>query len=205
MGGSVEHSRFWLNEPSSGAIRRQLLPKGEGIPLSPKGVREDARLSTGYGERGQGLGYFTSLRRSAVLRLSLVIATGVNSVICCAGLVPSLRKLVRISTPVALCLAGNCSIVAVISPSRILPRVSGSASKPMMAMPLRLRALTASSAPSAMSSLPATITCGGVAKPASAASVTERPLERSKPAVCSKTILYLSAALSSTLCRPLLG
>ena len=35
-------------------------------------------------------------------------------------------------------------------------------------------------------------------------SVTERPLERSKPAVCSKTILYLSFALSSTLCRPLL-
>src|SRR3984957_2579506 len=148
--------------------------------------------------------YFTSLRRSAVLRFSLVIATGVRRVICCAGFVPSLRKVVRMSTPVALCLPGNCSIVAVISPSRILPRVSGSASKPRIAMPLRLRALTASRAPSAMSSLAATITCGGVAMPASAASVTERPLARSKPAVCSKTILYLSFALSSTLCRPLL-
>ena len=40
--------------------------------------------------------------------------------------------------------------------------------------------------------------------PASAASVTERPLSRAKFAVCSKTNLYLSPALSRTLCRPLL-
>src|SRR5271166_3351407 len=54
-------------------------------------------------------------------------------------------------TAVALCLPGNCSIVAVSSPSRTFPNASGSASKPMIAIPFRLRALIASSAPSAMS------------------------------------------------------
>ena len=55
-----------------------------------------------------------------------------------------------------------------------------------------------------MSSFAATMTSGGLAMPASADSVIARPLARSKPAVSSKTILYLSFAVSSTLCRPLL-
>src|SRR5208282_768930 len=58
---------------------------------------------------------------------------------------------------------------AVSSPSRILASASGRASKPMITTPLRLRALTASKAPSAMSSLAALITCGGALMPASAA------------------------------------
>ena len=37
--------------------------------------------------------YFTSLMRSALFRFSLVIATGVSSVTCCSGFLPSCRKL----------------------------------------------------------------------------------------------------------------
>src|SRR5574337_1574833 len=164
---------------------------GEGIP-SPNW------------ERGRGEGYFTSSSRSASLRLSLVIATGVMRLTWFSGFLPLLTKSAARSTPQALCLPGNCSIVAVSSPSRTLASASGSASKPMIAIPLRLRAFTASIAPSAMSSLAQTMTCGGSFIPASSDSVTARPLSRWKSAVCSKTILYLSPALSSTLCRPLL-
>ena len=57
----------------------------------------------------------------------------------------------------------------------------------------------ASMAPSAMSSLAATITSGGASMPARPDSVTLRPLSRAKKAVSSNTNGYLSACGSSTL------
>ena len=67
-----------------------------------------------------------------------------------------------------------------------------------------LAAVVARSAPRAMSSLAATMTSGGSLRPARPASVTEAPRSRWNWAVCSNTNLYLSGALSSTLCTPLL-
>ena len=63
MGGSVEHSRFWLNDPSSGAVSPSkdgrlsrpmapLLLKGEGTPPLLKSVERRASFRTPYGREG---------------------------------------------------------------------------------------------------------------------------------------------------------
>src|SRR5262249_23406699 len=74
----------------------------------------------------------------------------------------------------------------------------------ILILSLRPSEVTASSAPSAMSSLAATMTLGGVLRPPRMLSVTDRPLSRANSAVCSAPNLYLSAPLSRTLWTPLL-
>jgi hypothetical protein len=47
-------------------------------------------------ESGENRAYFTSFSRSASFRLALVIATGVNKVICWAGFLPEVMKSTRV-------------------------------------------------------------------------------------------------------------
>ena len=91
------------------------------------------------------------------------MAIGVSSVTFSAGFLPSRRKPTSVSTR-RCALAARHLLDGRGQRRRRGPAASasGSASKPMITtLPVRLRALSASIAPSAMSSLAATITSGG--------------------------------------------
>ena len=75
--------------------------------------------------------YFTSFRRSALSRLSLVIAMGVSNVTGFAGLVPLRRNATNVCSAPLTWPPGNCSIVPVMLPALICPSASGKASKPI--------------------------------------------------------------------------
>src|SRR5271166_5036843 len=121
------------------------------------------------------------------------MAIGVSRITCWSGFLPSRRNATKAWSAPRTWPPGNCSIVPVRLPALICPSASGKASKPIsFTFPRRSRAFRASSAPSAISSFAQTMTSGGFCMPARADSVMAKPFERSKPAVFSKTILYLS-------------
>ena len=77
--------------------------------------------------------HLTSLSRSASLRLALVIATGVSSVICCSGFLPVLRKSASdLDRHASIAWRGTARSSRSRPPSRICASASGNASKPMI-------------------------------------------------------------------------
>ena len=156
-------------------------------------------------EADRQFAYFTSPRRSAMFRLSLVTATGVSRSHLLGRLRAVLEEVHQGLHAKGALLAGELldrgghAAIADLG-QRFRQRVEADDGDARQAAALH-----------GFHGTQRHVVIGGdddlaAARPCrqSAASVTARPLARSKPAVCSNTILYLSAMPSSTLCRPLL-